>query len=262
MEQVDPTVLLIYRIFELSGIFLMAILGGQMARRREFDLFGFVIVSLVTALGGGIIRDAMIVNGPVAAVDHPYYLWVACAGALVAFLGKFHGRVWELFHVHADALVLGIWAVTGATKTMQMGLSGYAAVFMGLLTAVGGGVMADLLVGQTPQVLLGKRLYAAPAFISACIAVAFASFDYASTGMLVAPVVATSLAVLSYWRRWRIPFHYEFAPLNTAAGAVRSAVEPLEEGAREVARELEPVAVRKARHKALEKAQEELGGEP
>lgn len=252
MEHVEPHVLYIYRAFEFSGIFLMAILGGQMARRREFDLFGFVIVALVSALGGGIIRDAMILDRPVAVVDQPVYLWVACAGALVAFLGKFSGRVWELFQVHADALVLGIWAVTGATKTLQVGLSGYAAVFMGLLTAVGGGVIADLLVGQTPQVLIGRRLYAAPAFISACIAVMLAETGHATVGMLVAPVVGTGLAVLSYWRRWRIPFHYEFAPLNIAAGAVRGAVEPLETQVRGVARGLEPRPLRRLRHKALE----------
>ena len=131
----------------------------------------------------------------------------ACAGALVAFMGKFSGRVWELFRVHADALVLGTWAVTGATKTLAYGLSGYAAVFMGLLSAVGGGVMADVMVGRTPQVLLGKRLYAAPAFTSAAIAVMMAEADMASAGMLVAPAIATGLAVTSYWRHWRIPFH-------------------------------------------------------
>lgn len=258
MGEIDPQILAIYKLFELTGVFLMAVIGGSIARRHGFDFIGFIFLALITALGGGMLRDVIIGADPVAAVQQPMYLTLALSGALLAFVTKLHGRVWELFQVHADALVLGIWAVTGVAKSLAYGLPTVTAVLMGLITATGGGIIRDVIAGQTPQVFRGSRLYAAPALLSAVIAVSFHAADLDALGMLVSPVPATLLAVLSYWRNWSLPFQSDFSPVNDGAAQVREAMQPVENATREVGRNLEPQPLRRMRHRALEKAQEEI----
>lgn len=258
MVNVDPELIAIYQVFEFTGIFLMGLMGATIARQREFDVFGFLFLAFFAALGGGIIRDAMIMEGAVSAAREPIYLALAFAGALVGFFTKLSGRVWELFQVHADAIVLGVWAVAGASKALAFGLPSLTAIFMGVLTATGGGIIRDVTLGQTPQVFVGKRLYAAPALVSAVIMVASFHLGHVALGMIVAPIPAAALAILSYWRGWRIPFHAEFAPVNVKAAQLREAAEPLETKTRAVARDLEPQAVRELRHAALEKAGQEV----
>ncbi|MCQ9332337.1 trimeric intracellular cation channel family protein [Corynebacterium phoceense] len=261
MEQVDPEVMNFYRVFEFGGVFLMSILVSMVARRREFDIFGFFVIALVGSLGGGMMRDALIMAGAVSAMKDPMYLILATVGALIAFFTHLRGRVWELFQVHADALLLGIWAVAGATKALQYGLPPFSAVLMGVLTATGGGVLVDVMTGVTPQVLVGKRLYAMPALLSAVIVVVLNELGQTIWGMLLAPIPATALALLSYWRHWKIPFHVEFAPVNQAANFLRNAAAPLENESRRIARELEPYAMRSLRHQALAKADREIGND-
>ncbi|MCQ9335668.1 trimeric intracellular cation channel family protein [Corynebacterium phoceense] len=261
MEQIDPEVMNLYRLFEFGGVFLMSILVSMVARRREFDIFGFFVIALVGSLGGGMMRDALIMTGAVSAMKDPMYLILATVGALIAFFTHLRGRVWELFQVHADALLLGIWAVAGATKALQYGLPPFSAVLMGVLTATGGGVLVDVMTGVTPQVLVGKRLYAMPALLSAVIVVVLNELGQTIWGMLLAPIPATALALLSYWRHWKIPFHVEFAPVNQAANFLRNTAAPLENESRRIARELEPGRMRSLRHQALAKADRELGND-
>ncbi|MGV3071746.1 trimeric intracellular cation channel family protein [Corynebacterium phoceense] len=261
MEQVDPEVMNLYRLFEFGGVFLMSILVSMVARRREFDIFGFFVIALVGSLGGGMMRDALIMTGAVSAMKDPMYLILATVGALIAFFTHLRGRVWELFQVHADALLLGIWAVAGATKALQYGLPPFSAVLMGVLTATGGGVLVDVMTGVTPQVLVGKRLYAMPALLSAVIVVVLNELGQTIWGMILAPIPATALALLSYWRHWKIPFHVEFAPVNQAANFLRNTAAPLENESRRIARELEPGRMRSLRHQALAKADRELGND-
>ena len=261
MEQIDPEVMNLYRLFEFGGVFLMSILVSMVARRREFDIFGFFVIALVGSLGGGMMRDALIMTGAVSAMKDPMYLILATVGALIAFFTHLRGRVWELFQVHADALLLGIWAVAGATKALQYGLPPFSAVLMGVLTATGGGVLVDVMTGVTPQVLVGKRLYAMPALLSAVIVVVLNELGQTIWGMILAPIPATALALLSYWRHWKIPFHVEFAPVNQAANFLRNTAAPLENESRRIARELEPGRMRSLRHQALAKADRELGND-
>ena len=74
-----------FRALDLSGVLLNGILGGLIARRKNYDLVGFVVLAMLTATGGGILRDLMIQAGPPFALTDPYYLYTACAGALIAW---------------------------------------------------------------------------------------------------------------------------------------------------------------------------------
>mgnify|MGYP003771965697 CR=1 FL=1 len=254
MPDVDPDILFLYRSLDLGGVVLMGIMGGTIARQRNFDVIGFIFLALFSALGGGMIRDALIGRGTVAAMAEPEYLALACSGALLAYLTNFKGRVWELFQVHADAIVLGAWAVTGCVKALSFDLPILSAIFMGVVTGVGGGMIRDVVTNQVPSIFAGGKLYAIPALISAACMVGFHVAGYDAVGMVVSPIIGSGLAILSYWRGWTVPTDPEWAPVNMTAAQLRQALGVAEEHGRKAARRIEPHQARRMRHAAMERA--------
>ncbi|WP_081617982.1 trimeric intracellular cation channel family protein [Corynebacterium pilosum] len=253
MEDLAPNVQALYRFLDLAGVFLMGIVGGTIARKRNFDIIGFLFLSLFTALGGGILRDMMIGQGTVAAMANEEYLILAFGGALVAALTDFKGKLWELFKFHADAIVLGFWAVTGCVKALSYNLPVVACVFMGVVTAVGGGMVRDVVIGSVPSIFTSQQLYAVPALVSAVSMVIFDAFGLNLLGMAISPLFAIALAMLSYWRGWYIPARSDFAPVNMTASQVRELMKLAEDRGRRVGRRIEPSRVRSWRHEQMEK---------
>ena len=161
-----------FRVLDLSGVLLNGILGGLIARRKNFDLVGFIVLAMLTATAGGVLRDVMIQAGPPFALTDPYYLYTACAGAVIAWWVPFTSRFAGRFLVVADSVVLGTWAATGASKALSNGLGVMPALLLGCLTAVGGSMIRDVSVGETPAVFGGNKLGAVPALCAAGTAVA------------------------------------------------------------------------------------------
>ena len=228
MESVDPLISTLYRVFDLIGVVLNGIIGGTIARRREFDFVGFLFLALFSSMGGGLIRDMLIGSETAAAMSDPAYLTLALIGAMIAFLTDLKGNFWEIFKAHGDAIILGVWSVTGAVKALSNGLPLIACVFMGLLTAVGGGMLRDVVAGMTPSIFGGSPLYALPAIIGAILMVVFSQSDLMATGMIISPLVATTIAIIAFWRSWVIP-RRNFAPVNYTAAQVASAVRRAEQ---------------------------------
>ena len=150
---VDPQILTIYRLSDVVGVLLMGVIGGTVARQRGYDIIGFFFIALFSALGGGMIRDVLINEGTVAAMAQREYLILAFTGAIIARFVYFKGRAWEIFQAHGDAVVSGLWAATGCVKALTFGLPAVACVMMGIFTAVGGGMIRDVVTGQVPGVL-------------------------------------------------------------------------------------------------------------
>lgn len=195
-----------FRALDLSGVLLNGILGGLIARRKNFDLVGFVVLAILTATAGGILRDVMIQAGPPFALTDPYYLYTACVGAVIAWFAPFRTTFARRFLVVADAVVLGTWAATGASKALTNGLGVMPALLLGCLTAVGGSMIRDVSVGETPAVYGGNKLYAVPALCSALTEVLLVRGGLPNAyAMLVATVVGAGTCLLAYWREWRLP---------------------------------------------------------
>jgi uncharacterized membrane protein YeiH len=165
-----PSTLLL--VLDLIGTFVFALDGALTALRvARLDIVGVVTLGMVTALGGGIIRDLLIGAVPPATFSDWRYLAVATAGGLVAFVV---GRRLERLTLPIsllDAAGLSLFAVTGASKALDFGLGAVQAVILGAVTAVGGGTLRDVLVRRIPAVL-HSGLYAIPALIGAAITVA------------------------------------------------------------------------------------------
>ncbi|QGU07904.1 hypothetical protein COCCU_09910 [Corynebacterium occultum] len=228
MPHVDPEILALYQVFDLIGVVLNGIIGGTIARQRNFDFIGFLFLALFSALGGGMLRDTLIQAGTPAAIADPIYLTLAFGGAVIALAVHFQGKTWEIFKVHGDAVILGVWAVTGCVKALSAGLPWLSAIFMGVITAVGGGMIRDICTGEVPGIFGGGPLYAVPAVLSSVSMVLFHAADLEAVGMVISPLVGIGLAVLSYWKGWVLPAPTNWAPVNMTAAQLAAALKRAE----------------------------------
>lgn len=192
-------------VLDLLGIFVFAVSGGLIAVRKELDLFGVLVLAGATGLGGGFVRDVLIDATPPAALADWRYVLVPIAAGGVSFV--LHARLDRGERVVGvfDAFGLALFCVTGALKALEHGLGPVPAALMGLVTAIGGGMIRDVLAGRVPQVFRGE-LYATPALAGATLAVVLEG-----QGLPFA-IVATAGAglclvwrLLAMWRGWHAP---------------------------------------------------------
>src|SRR3954469_11060965 len=164
----EPPLLL---ALDLTGTFAFALNGALTALRfARLDIVGVVTLGMITALGGGILRDILIDSLPPATFSDWRYLAVAAGGGLVAFAAGRHLERLNTPITVLDAAGLSLFAVTGASKALESGLGPAQAVILGAITGVGGGTLRDVLIRQIPSVL-SSGLYAIPALAGATVAV-------------------------------------------------------------------------------------------
>ena len=188
LQGFDPTLLL---VLNLAGTFVFGLSGGLEGARKRLDVFGVVVLAVVVGLAGGITRDLLIGIAPQTFRDWRY-LAVAGGAGLVTFLAhpvldRLEGPVLLL-----DAAGLALFCVTGASTAVDHHVGAVAAVVLGAITGVGGGVLRDVLVREVP-VVLRSGLYAIPALIGAAIVVVASK---AGSHDLAFPLVAAAVCFL------------------------------------------------------------------
>ncbi|MEU0072585.1 trimeric intracellular cation channel family protein [Streptomyces sp. NPDC006332] len=192
---------------DVVGIFVFAISGALLAVRKNFDVFGIAVLAEVTALGGGLFRDLVIGAVPPAAfTDLGYFTTPLFAALLVFFLHPHVERIQGAVNVF-DAAGLGLFCVAGTTKAYEYGLGLTSSVALGLATAVGGGVLRDVLANEVPSLLRWDRdLYAVPAIVGATM-VALCIRYSALTPLTSASAALTAfvLRLLAMRFHWRAP---------------------------------------------------------
>lgn len=183
----EPPLLL---VLDLLGTFVFGLNGALTAvRGTRLDVVGVVTLAMMTALGGGVIRDVLIGAIPPATFRDWRYFALAAGGGMIAFALSRRLHRLEKLIVVLDAVGLSVFAVMGAAKAMDYGLGMAPAAALGVVTAVGGGTIRDALVGYVPTVLR-KELYAIPALAAAVIVVA------AVRAGVYGPTVAAGAAAL------------------------------------------------------------------
>lgn len=192
---------------DLIGIFVFAISGALLAVRKNFDVFGMAVLAEVTALGGGLFRDLVIGAVPPAAfTDLGYFLTPLLATLLVFFLHPQVERIQVAVNVF-DAAGLGLFCVAGTIKAYEYGLGLTASAGLGLTTAVGGGVLRDVLANEVPSLLRWDRdLYAVPAIVGSALAALCIRYDTLNpftSGLAV--ITAFVLRLLAMRYHWRAP---------------------------------------------------------
>ncbi len=159
-------------VLDLTGTFAFGLNGALTAvRAARLDIVGVLALGMITALGGGLVRDVLIGAIPPATLRDWRYLALAAVGGLVAFalsrwLERLEGPITVL-----DAIGLSVFAVIGAAKALDAGLGVAPAILLGAITGVGGGTIRDVLIGRIPAVL-SSDLYAIPALIAAALTAA------------------------------------------------------------------------------------------
>lgn len=198
----------LYTVLDLAGTFVFAISGAVAARQRGLDLFGITTVAFVVACGGGIVRDLCIGSIPPTGLTNWRYLLVTilATGMTVGFypLVQKLDKPVLLF----DAAGLSLFAVTGAQKTLAFGFNAELAVLLGVTTAVGGGVVRDVLLNRIP-VILEREVYASAALLAALIMVSGKYLEGLSSDWItiIALVTSFALRILALRFHWNLPVY-------------------------------------------------------
>ena len=193
-------------VLDLVGTFVFAVSGAVSGVKHRIDLFGVLVLSFVAATAGGIIRDVLIGAIPPASIKDWRYITLSLAAGFVTFfwyplIAKMKSPV-QIF----DALGLGLFAVVGAGKAMAFHLGPGAAVLMGVLTGIGGGMARDVLVAEVPVVFTAE-LYAVAALAGAAVVViGDAVFpSSAAVAAVIGGIVCVALRLLAIRRGWKLP---------------------------------------------------------
>ena len=200
----DPTVA---RVLDLAGVFAFALSGAQLGAQKRFDVVGIATLAVATALGGGMTRDVLLGDTPPVALRDQAYLLVPLVATVIVLVAH---RVVERINrpvLAFDAGGLAFFCVVGTAKALDAGLGAVSSVLLGVVTAVGGGVIRDILAREVPSVFKpDTALYAIPAAAGAAAIVALWPHDAVNaTTAAVTVAVVFLLRMLSLRFHWRAP---------------------------------------------------------
>ena len=199
-------------MFNVGAVFFFALTGALAARRLGYDIVGVFVLAFATGLGGGLIRDSFLRgSGPVLALTDPRMMM---AVLLATLFGLFHlsvrlGNFNRLVAV-LDAIGLGAFAVVGTNKALKADLHWLAAVFVGVVNAVGGGLLRDLLTRTEPLMLKPGQFYALAALFGACI---YAALTLQLRVPIVQAAIVATLATVVL-RLLTIAFNWKTKPVE------------------------------------------------
>jgi len=151
-------------LFDLIGTAAFAASGAWAGVRSKMDLFGVLVMGMVTAIGGGTLRDILLGDTPPFCLQDETYLWLSAVVSLAIYLGHRSLNAFKNPLLYFDAVGLGTFVVIGTGKALTFGIGPFGAILMGVMTATAGGLIRDVLSNQIP-LILRKEIYA-----SACLA--------------------------------------------------------------------------------------------
>lgn len=199
---------------EMVGTVAFSIAGGLVGIERGLDYFGILVLSVTTAVGGGMIRDLILGRTPPAMFINPIYVFVAiCASVLILLMlhqkGNFveNGKFVSFMGLITffDALGLGVFTVIGVNAAIEAGYhNAFLSVFVGVMTGVGGGMLRDILVRRTPLVMR-REIYAVASIVGA-VPYYYLQIHFTKTiCMLLCAAVIVTIRLLSVRFHWNLP---------------------------------------------------------
>jgi len=194
-----------FYLMDLTGTFVFAVSGAIAGVNKKLDIYGIFVLAIMTALGGGMIRDTMLGRTPpVAFIDFSYMI-AAFAGAMCTwFFFTYMQKAAKLLRI-MDAIGLGIFSVIGAQVSLSLGASWYAAIGMGILTGTGGGMIRDVLSGSVPMVMQ-KEIYAIASLFGSSLYVLGRSVGIPdSISAIIAALATTGIRLLAILKNWQLP---------------------------------------------------------
>ena len=193
-------------ILDLFGTMAFAVTGAFKAIEHKADIVGIIILATITGLAGGTIRDVVFGKTLPNSLIDPTYVIITVISAIVLFLlySKMK-KHWNVF-LKFDAVGLGVFTVIGATFAYNLfGMNFLIIVLSGMLTGIGGGILRDVFVNQTPIVFV-KELYASASFIGAIVfyfTLLITNEVYAAT--ILGIILTTGLRLVAMKYNWNLP---------------------------------------------------------
>lgn len=192
-------------ILDLTGTAAFAISGALAGVRRQMDLLGILVLGIVTAIGGGTLRDILLGDTPPFCLKDETYLYVSIIFALITFFTHHVVDRYSNALLYFDAIGLGTFVVIGTGKALDFNTGFVGAIIMGMMTATAGGMIRDILSGQVP-LILKKEVYA-----TACLAGGILFFVLTQLGvprtatMLLSALLVVTLRLLAIRYNWSLP---------------------------------------------------------
>lgn len=222
---------MIQHILEYAGIAVLATSGAVVGIRKGFDLFGIAVLAALTGIGGNLLRDVLLGVFPPASLQRwPPITVCFVAALLTTAFAKLVIKLNQLVLV-LDAVGMGFFATTGAAISVDHGASYFAAALLGMVSAIAGTIMRDIVARDVPMVMGPDDMYAAPAMLGAVIYVAIDSVGSQWLGVAVGSLVATLLRLAAITFHWRLPtgpreLHMSAEPSSCAQCAAVSQLGP------------------------------------
>ena len=192
-------------VLNLMGTFAFGLSGGILAVKKQMDLFGVLVLSVATGLGGGIMRDLILGHTPPATLTDWRYLAAAGLAGILVFV--WYNRIANhgTFITTFDAIGLSVFTVTGTTIALNAGLGPTPATLLGILTGVGGGVLRDVLAAEVP-LIFRSEIYAVASLLGASIIIVASQIGFSGVPAEIVAAIATfALRMVSFRQGWRIP---------------------------------------------------------
>jgi uncharacterized membrane protein YeiH len=194
--------------FEIIGTLAFALSGLIEAARKKLDIVGMAMVTFLAAFGGGTLRDILLDRRPFFWVQNEFWIWVVlamCALALI-FMRTRHIEPTERATAWPDAIGLGIFTAGGTQIALQAGMPAIIAIIMGIITAVFGGVLRDVVVNEIPRAFVDHQPYSVVAFAGGWVVVALDALGVSGfISVAIGAAVITTLRFLAMIFGWRLP---------------------------------------------------------
>ena len=205
----------VFFLMEMIGTVAFACSGAMVAIEKRLDLLGIIVLGETTAVGGGMIRDIIIGIHPPALFVDPIYVIAAFVSVMVLFVAVkyfyqsadiLESPMYEAVLNLLDAIGLGAFTVVGIDTAVGAGFGEYKFLmtFLGVITGVGGGILRDMMAGQTPAVLR-KHVYACASIAGAVCYVILMNYTGEGPAMVVSAILVTVIRVLARHYKWNLP---------------------------------------------------------
>jgi uncharacterized membrane protein YeiH len=195
----------IQHIVNYAGIAALAASGSVVGVRKGFDLFGIATMAVLTGVGGGVLRDMLLDIGPPTSLQRwPDVTLCVVVAIVTTVFAKAVIKLGQLV-VMLDAVGMGFFATSGAAIAVDHGASWFAAALLGMVSAIAGSVMRDIVARDVPMVMGPDDMYAAPAILGSVI---YVTIDHAGSqwlGVVAGSLVATLLRLAAITFHWRLP---------------------------------------------------------
>lgn len=207
----------VFFIIEIIGTVAFACSGAMVAIKKHLDLLGIIVLGVITAVGGGMMRDILIGNNPPALFVNPIYVFMAFLSVMVLFLivkfrrmsmAVLESLTYERIMSLLDAIGLGAFTVVGIDTAIEAGFGEYTflMIFLGVITGVGGGILRDMMAGEIPGVLK-KHIYACASLAGAVTYVILLKTEIVSAevAVIASALLVVLIRVLARHYRWNLP---------------------------------------------------------